>query len=459
MLGILKRFEKIYKVAIVLVDLVLINVAYIIAFLIKFKWDLPEFNFTPYTEAMPYITIAALVYFDIYGLLKFYRKTLYDAIISVLFVVILLGITTVAITYFKQGFSFPRSVLLTAPIIQFVLLTVWKFFILTVKRHFTDKASLMVVGNPDNVDEVLDKVIYSSEAMNFHIKYICTTDSVDDILRKLHKVNEVLLCPGVPDELKMQIMSYCIANRKVMYVVPQLFEISMLKARMVQFEDMPAFMIDGIGLTVEQKFFKRLFDIVLSIIGIIITSPIMIVTALLVKFSSPGPVFYSQERVTLNNKVFSIYKLRTMREDAEAVTGPVISAGDDPRVTAVGRILRKYRIDELPQLFNVLMGDMSIVGPRSERPFFVDQFSKEIPGYNQRSAVKAGITGFAQILGNYDTSPEDKLRYDLIYIKNYSLLLDIKLMFQTLRVVFTGNNVCRKSFVKNLKDFDKAVNI
>lgn len=459
MAGVLKRLEKFYKVAIVLVDLALINVAYILAFLIKFRLNLPDFNFNPYVEAMPFITISALVYFDIYGLLKFYRKTLYDAIISIVFVVVLQGITTVAITYFKQGFSFPRSVLLIAPVIQFILLVLWKAFILKIKKYITDRASLMVVGNPEDMDEILYKVNSSMDTMNFQVKYVCAATDIDDIMSKIKSVSEVLICPGVPDEYKMKIISYCITSKRVVYVVPQLFEISMLKARMVQFEDMPAFMIDGIGLTVEQKFFKRLFDIVLSVVGIVITTPIMLVTALLVKFTSPGPVVYAQERVTINSRLYNIYKFRTMRVDAEALTGPVISGGNDPRVTSLGRILRKYRIDELPQLFNVLMGDMSIVGPRSERPFFVDQFAKDIPGYNQRSAVKAGITGFAQILGNYDTSPEDKLRYDLIYIKNYSLLLDIKLIFQTLKVVFTGNNVYRKEFAKNLKEYDRALNI
>lgn len=459
MTGVLKRLEKFYKVAIVLVDLALINLAYILAFLIKFNWNLPDFNFTPYIEAMPFITVSALVYFDIYGLLKFYRKTLYDAIISIIFVVILQGITTVAITYFKQGFSFPRSVLMMAPFLQFILLALWKAFILGIKNHLTGSTDLMIVGNPGNTEEVVGKVLCSSKTMNFNIKYICDAGDISGIMKRMKKVGDVLICPGVSDEVKSKIISYCIANKKVVYIVPQLFEISILKSRLVQFEDMPAFMIDGIGLTVEQKFFKRLFDIAISSIGLIITSPIMLATALLVRFSSRGPVFYSQERITYDNKVFNIYKFRTMCEDAEDLTGPVISGSNDPRVTRIGRVLRKYRIDELPQFFNVLVGNMSIVGPRSERPYFVEQFSREIPGYNQRSAVKAGITGFAQILGNYDTSPEDKLRYDLLYIRNYSLLLDIKLIFQTLRVVFTGNNSCKKNFLKNPEDYDKVLNI
>jgi len=453
----LKQFEKFYKVAIVLVDLLLINVAYVLAFLIKFDFSLPDFNFTPYMEAMPFITVAALVYLDIYGLLKFYRKTFYDAVISVFFVVFLLGITTVAITYFKQGFSFPRSVLIIAPIIQFVLLLCWKGFILWVRKKVSGRAKMMIVGTPDDIDHVVGKVRLSADVLNIKVNHVTTSTNFNDIKYKMREVSEVLICAGVSNDLKMEIMSYCMTNKKIVYIVPQLFEISILNARMVQFEDMPAFMIDGIGLTIEQRFFKRIFDIVIAFTGSILSSPIMLFAAIAVKGTSKGPILYTQERVTFDNKVFKIYKFRTMAADAEDETGPVISGGDDPRVTRVGKFLRKYRIDELPQLVNVLGGDMSFVGPRSERPYFVEQFSKEIPGYSHRANVKAGLTGFAQVLGSYDTTPEDKLRYDLIYIRNYSLLLDIKLIMQTVKVVFTGNTVYNKSFEENAGAINKII--
>ena len=207
MIKMLKKLEMFYKVFIVLVDLALINVAYIIAFLIKFNFDLPEFNFTPYMEAMPFITVAALVYFDIYGLLKFYRKTLYDAVISILFVVVLLGITTVAITYFNQGFSFPRSVLLTAPLIQFVLLTSWKAFILYIKRFLTEEASVMIVGNDGEMDEAVEKVKSSIGAMGLKIKYIVDVNDMDKVMKKAENVSEIIICPDVPDDSKMKILS------------------------------------------------------------------------------------------------------------------------------------------------------------------------------------------------------------------------------------------------------------
>lgn len=454
---LLKQFEKFYKVAIVLVDLLLINIAYILAFLLKFNWDLPDFNFIPYMDAMPFITIAALVYLDVYGLLKFYRKTFYDAVISVFFVTFLLGITAVAITYFKQGFSFPRSVLIIAPLFQFILLLGWMSFVLWIRKKALESAKIMIIGTADDIDHVVGKVRLSSEVLNITIHHITTSTNFTDIKYKMREVTEIMICPGVSSELKMEIMSYCMANKKIVYIVPQLFEISLVNSRMVQFEDMPALMVDGIGLTIEQRFFKRIFDLVISTVGIILSSPIMLITAIVVKLTSKGPVLYSQERVTLRNRIFKIYKFRTMRVDAEDETGPVISGENDPRVTKVGKFLRKYRIDELPQLFNVLAGDMSFVGPRSERPYFVEQFSKEIPGYAHRSNVKAGLTGFAQVFGSYDTTPEDKLRYDLIYIRNYSLLLDIKLIMQTLKVVVTGNTIYNRSFEENSGTINKIL--
>lgn len=459
MSAIINDIKKFYKVIIVLIDLILINAAYILAFLVKFNGDLPDFNFTPYINTAPFITISALILFDMFGILKFYKKSLYDFIISISYIVFLLGIITTAIAYFSQGFSFPRSVLLMAPVFQFILLSLWYIFIFLTRKFSTGMRRLMVIGFNEDMKDILDKVSIALTSSDVSIKSVYSPGEMDKIRKRLKDVDEVLLCPGLTDEQKMKITNLCLTNRKIVYVVPELFEISLMNTRLVQFEDIPAFMIDRLGLTVEQRFFKRVFDLLLSLIGIVILSPLMIVVAALIRLTSSGKVFYVQERVTCKDKVFRMYKFRTMREDAEKDTGPVISGRHDPRVTAVGRFLRKFRIDEIPQLFNVLKGDMSIVGPRSERPYFVEQYEKEIPEYMQRYVVKAGITGYAQILGNYDTSTENKLRYDLIYIKNYSLLLDLKLMFQTVKVVFTGNNEYNESFKKNLKKSGKELNL
>lgn len=194
--------------------------------------------------------------------------------------------------------------------------------------------------------------------------------------------------------------------------------------------------IRGFRLTPENAFFKRVFDIIVAILLLIIASPFMLVTAILVKVTSPGPIIYKQTRITLNQKEFSILKFRTMSANAEAKSGPMLAQAHDSRITPVGKYLRKLRLDELPQIFNVLKGDMSIVGPRPERPFFVDQFNTEEPHYYLRHNVRAGITGYAQVYGKYASDYHSKLKFDLLYIKSYSVFLDAKILLQTVKILF-----------------------
>ena len=434
MFAFIRKVEKYYKIAIVLVDLVLINAAYVLAFLIRYNWTLPSFNFAPYIQAAPFVTIAGLIYFDFFGLLKFYRKSLQEIALSILKSIFILSVTTVTITYFLRGFSFPRLILLMAPVFQIIMLVIWKSIVLAVQKKVARDTNLMVIGEREELRSVIDKVVHTLKKAKLHIKCVVPSDEIEKALKRLKDVDEVFISDNVSDKDKMKINTQCLAMKKVVYIVPKLFEISLSNARMVQFEDMPAFLVDRLGLTVEQKFFKRAFDITFSFLGIIITLPLMAIIACIVKLSSKGPAIYKQTRLTSGNRQFKVLKFRTMHDDSEAQTGPVLSSDNDPRITNVGKVLRNLRLDELPQFFNVLKGDMSFVGPRPERPYFVEQFSKEIPEYDHRYLVKAGITGYAQVYGKYDTSPVDKLRYDLLYIKDYSLLLDIKLILQTFKV-------------------------
>jgi len=349
--------------------------------------------------------------------------------------IFLLSITTVTITYYLRGFSFPRLILAIAPIFQFILLFIWNGTVLSVRKRFSADLRLMVIGERSELKTIIEKVEHSLRKAKLHIHCVIPSDETGKALKRLKDVDEVFISDSVSDEDKMKVITECLARKKTVYIVPRLFEISLSSARMVQFEDMPAFMVDRLGLTVEQRFFKRLFDIVLSLFGIVITSPLMIIIAILIRATSKGPAIYRQTRITVGNREFKMLKFRTMYENAEEKTGPVLSSDDDPRVTKVGRVLRNLRLDELPQLFNVLKGDMSFVGPRPERPFFVEQYSRDIPEYTHRYLVKAGMTGYAQIYGKYDTSAVDKLKYDLLYIRDYSLMLDIKLILQTIKVL------------------------
>lgn len=449
-----KALSKSYKLIIIIIDLILINLSYLTAFVLKFGFEIPMFNLRPYLNAMPFITMAALIYFDMFGMTKFYRVTVNETLSSLLRLVGLLSITTVSITYFLQGFSFPRSVLLGSAFIMFAYLSVWRVFLLRVRQRIMRESKAMLIGNQDELKIIGDKISADKEH-KISIKYAIDGGDADMAFAKLSDVNEVILCSSVPDDLKVKMIKECIERKKVVYAIPQLFEISLYRSRTIQFEDMPAFIIDRLGLTPEQRFFKRAFDIVLSFIGIIVSSPIMLLSAILIKLTSRGPVIYSQERITEGNRVFKIYKFRTMVNDAEKLTGPVISSQDDPRVTPIGSFLRKTKIDELPQLFNILKGDMSFVGPRPERPVFASRYSAEIPTYKYRTLVKAGLTGYAQVYGKYDTSAEDKLRYDLMYIRNYSLLLDIKLLFNTFFALFKGKNNYQKNGGVHVSEADR----
>ena len=198
---------------------------------------------------------------------------------------------------------------------------------------------------------------------------------------------------------------------------------------------------DGFRVSNTTKAVKRLTDILLAIVGLVLASPVMLLVALAIKLDSRGPVFFKQKRVGERGRVFTLIKFRTMREDAEAQSGPVWAGEEDPRVTRVGRFLRKTRLDELPQMWNVLKGDMSFVGPRPERPCFVERLQEQIPFYTQRLVVKPGITGWAQVRYRYGGSVEDaleKLQYDLYYIKNMSLFLDFLICIDTVRVMLAG---------------------
>ena len=193
-------------------------------------------------------------------------------------------------------------------------------------------------------------------------------------------------------------------------------------------------------LTAEQRVLKRILDIAVAVTALIILSPVMLITAVMIKLDSKGPVLYSQERVGLYGKTFFVHKFRSMKQDAEAKCGPVLAAEGDPRITKFGRFMRATRLDELPQLFNVLKGEMSIVGPRPERPFFVKQFIAQKPEYDYRHNVKPGITGLAQIAGKYNTSAYDKLIYDLLYIQDVSVKTDLMIMLQTFKVLLTKSS-------------------
>ena len=225
-------------------------------------------------------------------------------------------------------------------------------------------------------------------------------------------------------------------------LIPDLFQLLTLRANVQDLDGFPVITIDDVPLKGAPQLVKRATDVVVSALLLVLLSPLLLLVALLVKLTSRGPVLYHQERVSLDGRRFVMHKFRTMVCDAERTTGPVMSDRDDPRITKLGRLLRKYSVDELPQLINVLKGEMSLIGPRPERPTFVLEFREKLPKYMLRHRVKPGITGWAQVHNlRQDTSIEKRLEYDFYYIQNWSFILDIKILWMTLRKGFIDRNM------------------
>ncbi len=257
--------------------------------------------------------------------------------------------------------------------------------------------------------------------------------SYDDLeLKNKIVASDTVVLYDVPASNREEIVNWCYQNLKNIYFNPGVAEILEHNSREVILDDISFYTWQFHLITFEQRIVKRLMDIVIAAVALVILSPIFLVSVICIKKNDGGKVFFRQKRATANGKVFEIIKFRTMKENVENRS----ATKDDDRITSVGRILRKYRIDELPQLINIVKGDMSLVGPRPEMLENVEEYTKELPEFRYRLRMKAGLTGYAQIFGKYNTSSKDKLMLDLIYIENYSLLKDVQLLFQTLMVIF-----------------------
>lgn len=265
--------------------------------------------------------------------------------------------------------------------------------------------------------------------------------SLDDLDRlvQVQKVEEVILSLGqLPQKRVMHVIGLCDEQPVHIKIEPELYHVVMGQARTQQIYGFPLIEINPQIMPAWERRVKRMLDIVFAVLFLLLLLPVMLITAVLIKLDSRGPVLFNQQRVGRNGKPFTIYKFRTMIKDAEKYTGPVWAEKSDPRITRMGRFMRRVRLDEFPQCINVLKGDMSLVGPRPERPYFVEKLKEEYPYYTRRLKVQPGITGWAQVKGEYDTSIEnvrEKLQYDLYYIENMSLRMDIRIMLYTVFVM------------------------
>lgn len=305
--------------------------------------------------------------------------------------------------------------------------------------------NMVMIYGSDSAVEL--KIKMDSRPDKYEVSHmISVEEGYEKICAEIVKYDTVLI-NDVPAQIRNDILKFCYKNQIRAYVAPKISDIILRGAKEINLFDTPLLLVKGSGLSPAQRVIKRAMDIVLCLIAMVIALPIMLVVAAAIKLEDGGPVFYKQKRVTKDGKVFDIIKFRSMIVDAEKDGRSIPATERDPRITKVGRVIRATRIDELPQILNILKGDMSIVGPRPERVEHVEKYTQEIPEFPYRLKVKGGLTGYAQIYGKYNTGAYDKLRLDLLYIENYSVLLDIKLIVLTLRVMFQKDST---------EGFDKA---
>lgn len=331
----------------------------------------------------------------------------------------------------KFVYDYPLLLLLTY-IIQIFIIVVFTYggnyiYFSANKPH----DSIIITRKGEQTDSIISKI--GRYKMQYNITETVFIND-PDILKKIDKADSIFFYNlSVPE--RNAFVEYCYHCKKDIYYSVELSDIVSLGSHRVYFDDKSMVYAPVKGLTFEQRVIKRIMDLVIAGFGLIITSPIFLITALCIKLEDGGPVFYKQERATYAGKIFNVIKFRSMKVEDGSIHKSVTK--NDDRITRTGRIIRKFRIDELPQLINVIKSDMSIVGPRPEMVENVEKYTKELPEFAYRQRAKAGLTGMAQIYGKYNTSPKDKLIFDLTYINEYSVWLDIKLIFRTLLVLLT----------------------
>lgn len=307
-------------------------------------------------------------------------------------------------------------------------------------EKFFKKPKLLVIGtfskDFNRMKRIKYGVLKNYDSWYENIEAMTAEEATAFIRNEFTKYDAICILDDLSEEAYSEAVSVTMELNKDLFIVPKLIDVGKTNARPVRFDDVLTLYMPEKSLSKPELFLKRAVDLVFSSIGMIIAAIPMALIALAIKLTSPGPVFYSQVRLTKDKKEFNIYKFRTMIPDAEKLSGPKFAEKDDPRITPIGKILRACRLDELPQIINILKGDMSIVGPRPERPVFVQQFEQEIENYDYRFEVKAGLTSLSHVYGRYSTYIHDRTYYDLFYITHYSLLMDFKIILLTTKTMF-----------------------
>ena len=402
------------------------------------------YGYGKYALIAVYALLVTVAFFNFDGF-KFGYLRLSDTLISQAIALLIVNV----ITYLQLSLianalvsAVPMAVLMLLQCI--VLLVCCYFYSKLYHQLYVPKNMVMIYGRED---AAILKLKMDVRPDKYNItKLIPESAGVGKICKELTKYDAVIIS-DVSAENKNDILKFCYQNELRTYVTPKISDIIVRGATEINLFDTPLILVKGKGLTYSQRFMKRVMDLLICFVAMIVAAPIMLIVAAAIKLEDGGPVFYTQKRVTRDGKEFDILKFRSMIVDAEKNGYTAPASDHDPRITKVGNVIRAIRFDELPQILNIIKGDMSIVGPRPERVEHVQKYSEDIPEFGYRLKVKGGLTGYAQIYGKYNTAAYDKLRLDLMYIENYSLMLDIKLILQTIRILLKKEST---------EGFDKA---
>ena len=318
---------------------------------------------------------------------------------------------------------------------QIAVAGIWTLFCNYVYRRAFPPRDLLLIHGERSIEDILCK--FASRPDKYNIaKCMDIAEGVEVVKKEILDSKMAVVLWDIPTTDRNTLFKFCYSHSIRVYMMPKITDVLIKGSDQLHLFDTPILLSREFSLKVEQRIAKRAIDVVCSLILLVISAPIQLVTAIIIKAYDGGPVLYKQIRCTTDGREFEILKFRSMRVDAEKDGVARLASKNDSRITPVGKFIRKVRIDELPQLFNIIKGDMSFIGPRPERPQIIAQYMEEMPEFALRMKVKAGLAGYAQVYGKYNTTPYDKLKLDLFYIENYTLWLDIKLMLLTLKILF-----------------------
>lgn len=369
-----------------------------------------------------------------YGGLKIgYLKTV-DVFLSQMFSLLIVNV----ITYFQISLMnnnlVPPECFMIATVLQLFISGAWTGICNSIYRKVFPPREMLLIHGERDIEDILRKFASRKDKYKI-VKCIDIKEGMMRLEEEIEKGYGAVVLWDIPTEERNRLLKYCYSRFIRVYMMPKIPDVLIKGSDQLHLFDTPILLTREYALKIEQRVAKRLIDVVCALILLVIASPIMLITAIMIKCYDGGPVLYKQVRCTRGGKEFQIMKFRSMRVDAEKDGVARLAAKNDSRITPIGKFIRAVRIDELPQLFNILQGDMSFIGPRPERPEIIKQYVEEMPEFVFRMKVKAGLAGYAQVYGKYNTTPYDKLKLDLSYIENYSVWLDLKLMLLTLKIL------------------------